>query len=1026
MEFFLTIKNKIKNNYSVLRAILWSCVLWFLLWAGYDTDPNFNSINLNKVFGPNGHYTVLNLIHAVRGFLPLVAMVLAIIFLLKKRQLPKHFFSTPLGLLLLYTIVGAIASIFSANPLMSLYSAALYGSIIIVLMAILSGPEPQKTLSLIMNINWVIAAAIAIGLIIFFLIQPGVIPSLTPNLLICGNRPYEGLAGVSFEVNTLGVAGTRPTGLGRYAGVAAVVCLFIYCFKKKKSKYIWMVWFLLFLAILIFARGRTEILGFLVAAPVVLLLGRKYKYFLMFLMGLLIFSVGFNLSYKSICPPPPPKEPLIAMQQATPVPTQTPKPVAIDETNPTFNQEAQPVIQTKPKPVVTPAAPKANPIAFFTKSTNPLTLSGRTTGVWPEAWQLFLGSPLLGYGFLADRIFLQWQHAHNSLLQVLIQSGILGTIPFVLAFVITFIYLLQAVRATDITEKERYWLMGMLGVFVFFAVRSLTESTGTFYSSDWLFLAPIVAYVTARYQKNDLKNTQSMKVGENKVDIISITETISLMGEWLQNKTGKAKWIVVTGMHGIVESYKNSGFKDMLNSADLFVPDGISLVWLAKMKGFDIKDRVSGADLMDTFFMEAEKKGWSSYFYGDTDETLKELKIQLLKKFPNLKIVGMYSPPFRKITEDEDNQIINMINDAKPDVLWVGLGLPKQETWIFNHKDRLNIPIVVGVGAAFKFLSGKVKRAPAIVGKLGFEWLWRLIFETKTTWKRVFYGGPIFLWIVIKDFFRIEIKQRMIELITPLARETLLFIEKNILFPIGIFLGPKLLKQLTPYDVKGFEEKTRLGNLSDGGYVVPSKVLPLIGVAYSYGIGGDVSFEEDLERQTGVNIRMYDHTVNGLPKENKNFFFKKQGIAKRKHGSFDTFKHHLEENGDIGKKMMLKLDIEGDEWKILDDIINELSKNIVVIVLEIHKLYRYEKILKYINVLKKVNSKFTLVHLHGNNNGKLFAFGNKEISSTMELTLINNNLISEKSVMVRSLPSEKDYPNIKVKEDVILDFWKNS
>ena len=258
-----------------------------------------------------------------------------------------------------------------------------------------------------------------------------------------------------------------------------------------------------------------------------------------------------------------------------------------------------------------------------------------------------------------------------------------------------------------------------------------------------------------------------------------------------------------------------------------------------------------------------------------------------------------------------------------------------------------------------------------------------------------------------------------------LLGKILLFIEKNILFPIGVFIGPKLLKELTPYDVKGFEEKTRLGNLFDGGYVVPLKILSLIDVVYTYGVADDTSFEEDLVKHADINVRLYDHTINGLPVENGRFFFKKQGIAERKYGNFDTFKNNLKENNDIGRKIILKLDVEGAEWQVLENILDESSKDIVAIVLEIHKLYRYEKIMSYIKLFKKINSKFTLVHLHGNNICSLVTFGNKKLSDVLELTLINNNLIGEKVIMSHSLPSEKDYPNAKEKDDLLLDFWEN-
>ena len=188
----------------------------------------------------------------------------------------------------------------------------------------------------------------------------------------------------------------------------------------------------------------------------------------------------------------------------------------------------------------------------------------------------------------------------------------------------------------------------------------------------------------------------------------------------------------------------------------MFVSDGISVVWLARLKGFDIKKRVTPADLMPEFFKVAHKEGFSNYFYGDTDETLQALSKKLLENFPNLKIAGSYSPPFRELTKEEDEEIIEKINQAKPDVLWVGLGLPKQEQWIFKHKEKLKAPVIIGVGAGFKFLSGKVKMAPRWIGDLGFEWLWRLFHEPKRIWKRVFLCGPFFIWLVIKDFLNFK------------------------------------------------------------------------------------------------------------------------------------------------------------------------------------------------------------------------------------------------------------------------------
>jgi N-acetylglucosaminyldiphosphoundecaprenol N-acetyl-beta-D-mannosaminyltransferase len=221
-------------------------------------------------------------------------------------------------------------------------------------------------------------------------------------------------------------------------------------------------------------------------------------------------------------------------------------------------------------------------------------------------------------------------------------------------------------------------------------------------------------------------------------------EVLEKINYWIKNEFQKGHWIIVTGMHGTVEACKHTDFKYIVDQADMWVPDGISLVWVARLKGFDIRERISGADLM----LEVFKKDYRNFLYGDTEETLLAVK----NKFSNSKI-ETFSPPFRELTKEEDDEIIKKINEAKPDILWVALGLPKQEKWIFSHRDKLRVPVVVGVGAAFKFLSGKVKRAPKWIGSLGFEWLWRLFAEPKVVWKRVFIDMPYFFWLVVKDLF---------------------------------------------------------------------------------------------------------------------------------------------------------------------------------------------------------------------------------------------------------------------------------
>jgi N-acetylglucosaminyldiphosphoundecaprenol N-acetyl-beta-D-mannosaminyltransferase len=147
----------------------------------------------------------------------------------------------------------------------------------------------------------------------------------------------------------------------------------------------------------------------------------------------------------------------------------------------------------------------------------------------------------------------------------------------------------------------------------------------------------------------------------------------------------------------------------------------------------------------------ADRRGYGSYFYGDTDETLFALQQRLGERYPGHRIAGVWSPPFRALSPEEDAADVARINAARPDVLWVGLGLPKQESWIHAHLDRLQVPVVVGVGAAFGFMSGQVSRVPAWIGDAGFEWVWRFVAEPRKLWRRDLIDGPRFVWHGLRE-----------------------------------------------------------------------------------------------------------------------------------------------------------------------------------------------------------------------------------------------------------------------------------
>jgi N-acetylglucosaminyldiphosphoundecaprenol N-acetyl-beta-D-mannosaminyltransferase len=235
------------------------------------------------------------------------------------------------------------------------------------------------------------------------------------------------------------------------------------------------------------------------------------------------------------------------------------------------------------------------------------------------------------------------------------------------------------------------------------------------------------------------------------VHMVQIPEVVSLMTDWVCIDRQRCRWIVVADMHAAIEAHQCVEFRRMLDQADLIVPDGIGLVRVAQCKGASIQSRVAGTDLMKAFFLRTKGMAISHFFLGDTAETLRRLKANLERTYSGLTIAGTCSPPFRPLSSDEDEVLVESINEARPDVLWVALGLPKQERWIFEHRHRLNVPLVLGVGAAFKFLAGTVKRAPDSVGHLGFEWLWRLAHEPRRLWRRILIDAPHFVGLAGLD-----------------------------------------------------------------------------------------------------------------------------------------------------------------------------------------------------------------------------------------------------------------------------------
>lgn len=235
-----------------------------------------------------------------------------------------------------------------------------------------------------------------------------------------------------------------------------------------------------------------------------------------------------------------------------------------------------------------------------------------------------------------------------------------------------------------------------------------------------------------------------------KFGLLSITQAVDLATKKIETKD--TNYICLISVHPLIEAQFHTEYKNVLNRAGLVLPDGMPIIWAARLFGRKIKNRTYGPDLMLELLAIAENKGYSNFFYGGTKEILTKLKIKLKDKFPKLKIAGTLAPPFRELTKKEDEKIIKYIKDASPDILWVGLGVPKQDIWMNLHKDRLKGIIQIGVGAAFSFHAGVLKQAPKWMQRHGLEWFFRITQEPRRLWWRYLKCVPLFIIFVFLQY----------------------------------------------------------------------------------------------------------------------------------------------------------------------------------------------------------------------------------------------------------------------------------
>ncbi|MFR5192997.1 MAG: WecB/TagA/CpsF family glycosyltransferase [Lachnospiraceae bacterium] len=245
-----------------------------------------------------------------------------------------------------------------------------------------------------------------------------------------------------------------------------------------------------------------------------------------------------------------------------------------------------------------------------------------------------------------------------------------------------------------------------------------------------------------------MEELQHCEILKTNINVTNMSDTIKYIDGHLDDLRGK--YICVSNVHTTVMSYENEEYRKIQNGAAMALPDGAPLSSYSRRKGYKQAQRVTGPDLMLELFAISKEKGYRHYFYGATEETLQSMKEVLERDYPGIQIAGMYAPPFRALTPQEDAQIVAKINEARPDFIWIGLGAPKQEEWMYQHMGQLH-GVLIGVGAGFDYLAGYIKRAPRWMQRMSLEWLYRLLQDPKRLWRRYFTSNVKFICLTRMD-----------------------------------------------------------------------------------------------------------------------------------------------------------------------------------------------------------------------------------------------------------------------------------
>jgi N-acetylglucosaminyldiphosphoundecaprenol N-acetyl-beta-D-mannosaminyltransferase len=253
-----------------------------------------------------------------------------------------------------------------------------------------------------------------------------------------------------------------------------------------------------------------------------------------------------------------------------------------------------------------------------------------------------------------------------------------------------------------------------------------------------------------------------------RVSAINLSRAVDMAKRWIA--MGQSGYVCVTGVHGVMEAQQGTELRNILNDAVMNTPDGMPMSWVGWLQGFDEMDRVFGPDFMSAVCQLSLEQNYRHFLYGGQPGVAQKLKELLEWKFSGLQIVGTYTPPFRALNAEEENELLAQVHASSPDILWVGLSTPKQELFMAHYVDRLQVPLLVGVGAAFDYHTRRIRDCSPWIKRAGLQWLHRLLQDPQRLWRRYLNNNLTFIWKVTLQLLKRRRYSRISDTLAPTSR----------------------------------------------------------------------------------------------------------------------------------------------------------------------------------------------------------------------------------------------------------------